>query len=348
MSRLSARGDFRFQLRRDGTFVVDSSVGRSKVIGLEDLEVLLEPRTSSAGSDSAEVRARLADLEGAGLVAREGAELSPEERRRRPVLFAGTGRCGGNLLKWIIDAHPRLCSPPYNTLLSGLHELSAAEDMFQALGTLRGSLRWHRYMLTGLVTRLSNDFARRRGKERMVYASLRLNGTSIDFIDALLGEEALWVMVRRHALDFIDSAYRRFVLKGDLVQMRPWLEARGGQPHLALADFWVEINRRMNTFETLNPGRTLSYRFEDLTSHPEDTVRRLLGFLGEEWSPGMLERAFQVPHAVAEVHTDHEVTKTQKIEGDRVGRWKTWPPALIARVAEVVNPTMVGSGYPSL
>ncbi len=79
-------------------------------------------------------------------------------------------------------------------------------------------------------------------------------------------------------------------------------------------------------------------------AEPEATLPRLFGFLGEDWSPELLQRAF----GKKEVNGlgDWKTYATHEIKGDSIGRWKELADDMVARLSGIVNPTLVACGYP--
>jgi hypothetical protein len=88
----------------------------------------------------------------------------------------------------------------------------------------------------------------------------------------------------------------------------------------AAADFYRE------------PGGSLTLRYEDLVADPEQELRRVCGFVGEDYEPGMLDDRSGAT-AVAAAHEWWKGDATGPIDGSRSGRWRTEMPAEVQRYA---------------
>lgn len=69
------------------------------------------------------------------------------------------------------------------------------------------------------------------------------------------------------------------------------------------------------------PGRYLAVRYETLATHPEDTLRRVCAFIGEEYDPVMLTMSGAPEHG--EGNSSFEELKPRTISTRSIGRYRT-------------------------
>jgi hypothetical protein len=72
----------------------------------------------------------------------------------------------------------------------------------------------------------------------------------------------------------------------------------------------------------LGPDRLCAVRYEDLVDHPERELRRLCGFLGEDYDPSMLRFAVREDTGYLEVEEGWKGLTRQELTRKRVGRYR--------------------------
>jgi hypothetical protein len=80
------------------------------------------------------------------------------------------------------------------------------------------------------------------------------------------------------------------------------------------------------------PGNALTIRYEDLVADPEQELRRVCAYVGEDYEPGMLDDR-SGSSAVAAAHEWWKGDATGPIDGSRSGRWRTEMPIEVQRYA---------------
>jgi hypothetical protein len=127
--------------------------------------------------------------------------------------------------------------------------------------------------------------------------------------------------------------------------MEDLFKRHGGSYHLAYAHFWCEVSARMLEFRAINPSRVHVIRYEDLVDDSQSALRRAMDFLGEEMPADLVEKTFKAPPRMLPAWEGHELTRTRRIETDRVGLWKRWDPDLARAVIPVLGDTLEAWGY---
>jgi hypothetical protein len=363
MANWKLTGDVLLKLERDGSFAVETTSGVKERISLEEAAALHILRHHTKGLDGGVVgEGELIDtlrewgapeaspamfeaMETRRLVRAEGPPTRAA-RAKAPVFMVFCPRSGSNLLRWLLDSHPRFScvapSPIVNLLINlANHPWSAA-----AYRSLRVPKPWTRHLLRRWVDQQLVDSADGKRWCYRHWVSYR----QLHYIDELFGGTPLYLYLVRHGLDVADAASRVYVA-GETWQAGPngteedFFKVYGGSYQLAYAKFWCEVVDRMHEFRVAHPDRTFFLRYEDLVENPEQKLYDMCAFLGEEFSPDMVAKAFKAPPKMLPAWDGHEVTRTSKIEKGRSGRWKRWDPSLVKMVAPFVNDALATWGY---
>lgn len=210
-------------------------------------------------------------------------QASTAERSTHPAFILGMYRSGTTLLRYVLDAHPMLCSPPETHLLCSLQPL------------------WHGRAGTGLST-LGYDESHRLAKARELadyflsnYASSRNvqrwvekspgNLDCLPFIGALF-PDAHYVVIVRHIWGQAYSYSRGGTF------FRPGLQAvaqEGDNIWEAATRYWLEKAQALKDFIESSERKCVVVRYETLCEHPEATIKDILEFLDVPWEPIVLD-----------------------------------------------------------
>jgi len=187
------------------------------------------------------------------------------------------------------------------------------------------------------------EYLGRRGKSRWCDKSLD-NAVYAPLL-AQVFPDAQFICLYRHCLDVIDSG----------LEASPWgLLSFGFTQHAvefpgnsiaAIGHYWLVTTRAITEFESLNPGRCLRVRYEDLVSAPEQTANSVFAFLGEQSVAGIGEMCLRAEH---ESHgaSDQKIWFTDRIVTTSVGRGERLPvAALPPPLREEIDNTLVELGY---
>jgi protein-tyrosine sulfotransferase len=304
-----------------------------------------------------------AELQAVGPVAAAAALAMEEIERRprpnmqlrsRPTFILGYGRSGTTLLAWLLDSHSNITVVPENFLCHLLldedapprHEIyerpipivRVGHDL-ESLGETRPTfLRRIAHLIDGIFS----DYTARQGKKRWVDKELFVP-RSLDLLDAVFGYNAQYIYIVRHGLDSAFSASERFGWSRGTPLTRE--TSHNLRNYLRL---WIDNNELYADFHELNQKRCLLVRYEDLVTHQESVARRIFEFLGEPWQPSIFEDMQRQEHHRHMGDNKILATGGAKIDPNRRGRWKNWPPPLIRQLGRMADPTLVRLGYPPL
>jgi hypothetical protein len=147
----------------------------------------------------------------------------------------------------------------------------------------------------------------------------RLSASSAKFIDkfpenfmyvgwiARAFPDARFILVRRDPMDSCLALYKqvyfRYSYKFD-----------------DMAEYVAAFDRVVRHWASLLDGRLMEVRYENLVSQPEQELRRLMGHIGMDFEPGMLDfEKNQQP-----VFTASAVQVREPLHGNSVGKWKRY------------------------
>jgi len=228
-------------------------------------------------------------LPGTGAVAHM--ESSPNSAG--PVFISGLERSGTSLLFALLASHPSLAMTRRTNLWTYFYnqfgDLSRTENFDRCLGQMMrykrlvvlkpDAARIRREFLQGertygrLFEILQRNHAERLGKPRWGDKSLNTDRFT-DQIFAAYPQARILHIIRDPRDRYASSRTRWQTMKG-----------LAG----AATAMWLSSIQRAQRNQRKYPDRYLIVRYESLTSQPEATLRRICSFIGEEYSPQMLE-----------------------------------------------------------
>lgn len=262
-----------------------------------------------------------------------------------PTLLVTAHGCGGTLLRFLLDAHPRLaCAPPhrFGNRLREMVDRASQTDGFSSLELDRGP---YVRSLGNVVGRLLTLHAHLRQKDAWVWAS-RDHDLCLEFLDELFGREGRFLCVVRHPLDAADSSARRYAQEGWQATRMIDEISQHDDPHVAYAHYWASVFGRIRAFRELQPERVLVVRYEDLVRRTEETLAEVFSFCGLSTPPTIVADAFARPHEMLEGGWESFAFEGQsEVRDDQIGLWRTWDERLLSEAIGVVEGEMSRWGY---
>ena len=232
-----------------------------------------------------------------------------------PVFIVGVGRSGTTILRLMLNAHPHLAIPYESNFLDKFAERCSANNgsichlgWHELASELLGHDALHKWdycptleqlleridegqavSVAEAVRHLYTAYAEHHGKRRWGDKSSYIDG--IPTI-ARLFPDCQFIHIVRDGRDVANS-----VLKLD------W----GPRDLLEAASWWADhvwLCRRLGTL--LGPERYCEVKYEELVENPKTELSRLCDFLGEEFSPAMLEyhtsTSTYIPNETRDLH----------------------------------------------
>lgn len=269
------------------------------------------------------------------------------------VVILGCPRSGTTLLRRLLGAHPELASPPETGVLSAGARFLHAESFGEGLELgVRSGLAFSGFSEQEVVEPLRElCFGFFRTIAQAHQASYWLEKTAfdafhVDEIEALCGESVRYVLIHRHGLD-VACSLRELVHKMEHhpAELMPFVH-RHARPLVAYAHAWVEVNRRLLRLADQRPHQVLSVQYEDLVADPAVEMARLWeGLELDADAEQLLEAAFS---ADAPGLGDWKTWSQGRVSEASVGRRRELSRSMTARLAAVVNPTLLALGYEEL
>lgn len=274
-----------------------------------------------------------------------------------PLFILGTERSGSNLLRLILNTHPRIAVPHpphvvrfFAPLEPAYGDLAGSDRAFAALvDDVLAFVRWHIYPWEvridrgrvlreasprdsfGITVALYDQYRDHAGKARWGCKSTFM----IDHVGRVLDRypDARLIYLTRDPRDVAVSS-RRSVFN----PFHPYFTAR----------LWASQQRTgLGLLRTLPPRTIFHLRYEALVREPARTVADLCAFLGEPFDERML-RYFETPEAARSASLSRSWENTGKaVLSSNCGKYRgELSPAELRAVESVARDEMEQLGYP--
>lgn len=254
----------------------------------------------------------------------------------QPIFILGFPRSGTTLTEQILTAHPRICAGDELPFINEITQImprmlnsplaypeALAElwmgDQHEGLDNLR-DYYLQRVRQLGILTEGAAWFTDK----------MPLNETHLGLI-ALLFPEAPLIHVLRHPLDVVLSVFSNHLTHGFYCSFELETAAR----------HYVRI---MDLVESYRAEMTLHYlpiRYEDIVTEQEDSVRRILDFVGEPFDARCLNFTENKRYA----RTASYAQVTEKLYDDSRYRFRKYRKHL-EPVMPILEPVITRLGYP--
>ena len=225
----------------------------------------------------------------------------------QPVFVVGMPRSGTTLTEQIIGAHPEAGGvgelKRMRTLFSGFARYDRPEDLFQVIDRV-GSDKWKD--VPNLYLRMINYLS--PGKKRVV-DKMPHNFIMVGFI-ALCFPKARVVHIHRNPVDNFISAFQN--------HMNDFHGYSFNQ--VTYAKYYQLYERLMTHWNTVLPGRIFDLSYDSLVQEPEPIVRRLIDFVGLEWSDECLK--FHEKETTVRTFSRHQVRNA--VNANSLEKWRNY------------------------
>ncbi len=261
---------------------------------------------------------------------------------RAPIFIGGMFKSGTSLLRAMLGQHSAIASGLETYWFDWDWSARESEAMKVMYGRLAHFFDMSVAEVTGMamasataetfLATLMAEVARRQGKPRWAEKTPG-NIAHADRIWAAWPDAKI-VHIIRDPRDVFAS----------LVEAKKW-----DSPE-EFADRWVStIGRGLRLKSEINPSASsyLAIRYEDLIAAPEETMRRVIDFIGESWEPaagqfsGRQEDFDKVLEATGKASTTLERLK-EPLSGERVG---IWPQVLTQKQLTEISRAIQARGY---
>jgi Sulfotransferase family len=262
-------------------------------------------------------------------------------------------RSGSTLLRYLLDGHPEVVSPPETNLSALLqHLVDIWRQTEIALGKAQPTA-------SGAPPPPSDEVCRRARKavdEIMVSfadaagASLYCDKslTTVDHLEtvSLCYPGAPLIFLYRYPLDMIASGMEASRWGFNAFGFQPYVTAMPGNFIAGLANYWIDKTSRMLQFERTYEGANARIYYELLCDDPAATMSGLFELLGVASDESVIERAFANDHGRGP--GDYKIDYTGAISMDSIGRGAALPEHLAPQQVERINELLAELDYPEL
>ncbi len=186
------------------------------------------------------------------------------------------------------------------------------------------------------------EFAAKQGKPRWA-SKTAFDAFYLDEIEALCGERVSFVCIQRHGLDVACSIQELCDKNGGYLRELQEYVSRYPIVLEAFAHAWVDLTQKIDAFVKRHPQSSVLVTYEDLAKETDRTMARIIGFLGEEWSAALIDKALGKREGLG--LGDWKTYGRSSVDSSSVGRWKSLSRDTIARLGAICNPTLTLCGY---
>ena len=258
----------------------------------------------------------------------------------RPVFVVTLARSGSTLLRYLLDSHPDIVSPP-ELNLSGL--LQHAAGMWTSVDLALGNLPAEgdpmaemspevKRRARKVVDDVMATFAEAEGASVFCDKSL----TTVDHLSTVAQcyPNAHFIFLYRYPLDMIASGIEASRWGYNAYGFAPYLGSAPGNFVAGLANYWIDRTTRMVEFERTCTVPHARIYYELLCDDPAGTLGELSTFLGLSVDDELVARTFTREHGRGP--GDYKIDFTGEISPDSVGHGSTLPPMLTpAQIAQI-------------
>ncbi len=263
-----------------------------------------------------------------------------------------SARSGSTLLRYLLDSHPEIVSPPELNLSDLLQHLvnvwtnlNAAADAPPADGAAPATIapdvaKRARKAIDDIMVTAANEAG------ASVFCDKSL--TTVDHLSTISQcyPRATLIFLYRYPLDMIASGLEATRWGFNAFGFAPFVAASPGNLVAALANYWIDRTTKMVTFErTCELGHARLY-YELLCDDPKGTLEQLFDFLDLPADDRLIERMFQTRHGTGP--GDYKIDFSGRIAVDSIGRGATLPEHMGEAQVTRIDELLAELDYPNL
>ncbi|MGO9559019.1 MAG: sulfotransferase family protein [Acidimicrobiales bacterium] len=291
---------------------------------------------------------------GATSARRTKARPSVRGRRRkvRPVFVVSLARSGSTLLRYLLDSHPAIVSPPELNLSAILqHVVEVWNRTNEAMADPTEPAEAPAALAPDVIRRARKvvdeimvDCANTVGAS--VYCDKSL--TTVDHLGVVSQcyPDAAYIFLYRYPLDLIASGIEASRWGFNAYGFAPYLGAAPGNFVAGLGNYWIDRTTKMLEFERTCQVAHARVYYELLCDQPGQTLSDILDFLDLAPDETIIDRTFTSDHGRGP--GDYKIDYTESISADSIGRGSTLPRMLAPNQIQRMNEMLAELDYPSV
>ncbi len=248
--------------------------------------------------------------------------------KKQPFFIIGIGRSGTTLIRLMLHHHPEIAIPYESHFITDYYrnadqygDLSNDQNLRKLVEDILQEdllLKWdHQFdvdrvlasielrTLSGVFDAIYSDYANGKGKQRW--------GDKSDYLDRVhiinkVFPNAKFIHIVRDGRDVANSVMKMTWGPKDIIQAAEWWHSH----------IWLGI--RIGS--VLGEGRYLQVHYESLVENSEEELKRICEFLGEDYSPQMLEYYKDSDKAIPEDRKGQHYNADSAPKRSRSYAWK--------------------------
>lgn len=192
---------------------------------------------------------------------------------KAPIFIVGCPRSGTTLIRVVLDSHPNICCGPETHLIKNLKTFKETI-----------SIRWRMLEPYGISEKVLNQKLSEmfrifpenymKIKKKQQWAEKTPNNIfHMDFIDELF-PNCQFINIIRDGRDVVCSFKERWGRISIFRAIRDWNRS-------------IELTEQYRA--KFSKERYMEVKYEELVSNPERETKRIMEFIGEDWTPELLE-----------------------------------------------------------
>ncbi len=230
-----------------------------------------------------------------------------------PIIVGGFYRSGTSLVRRLLDSHSNIHCPPEIKFMKDFYGDYLKDDLahvrffktVRALGLEEGELL---NVFGKAYIQARESACLKLGKKRWADKNPE-NVLYLNRWDELLAGDLMFVFVVRNPLDTLASLNE--------IRFKKTVPADFESKVLCLKDFY----QNAMTYAARYPQKSITLKYEDIVSHPVETMRILFKRLGERYEAEVLE-LFHEEKRRSGIE-DPKVGNTREVHSNSVDRWRS-------------------------
>jgi hypothetical protein len=269
--------------------------------------------------------------------------------RLRQIFVVSLARSGSTLLRYLLDTHPEIASPPelnLSALLAHVVEVWTRSNEARGIVLQPGAPLPPEICRRArkVVDEIMRTFADDTGASVFCDKSL----TTVDHLQVVSQcyPAGSFIFLYRYPLDFIASGIEACQWGYNAYGFAPYVAGNVANFVSGLGNYWIDRVSKMVEFERTCTAAHARLYYELLCDDPNGTLTDLMQFLDLERDDTLVERTFDSDHGHGP--GDYKIDFTRSITADSIGRGATIPQLLGPGQVSRINELLAELDYPSL
>jgi hypothetical protein len=194
------------------------------------------------------------------------------QKNQLPIFIIGCPRSGTTLVRVILDSHPHICCGPEMHVISALEscqkQITSKWKQLKPYGVSKDEFN---KKISEIYTVFLNRYVEEKKKKRWAEKTPE-NIFYVSFIDTLF-PNCQFINVLRDGRDVVTSFKKRWGKAAIITGIKQWNKS---------AELTCSYRKQFSS------DRYFEVKYENLVQRPEEETKKMMGFLGEEWTDELL------------------------------------------------------------